>query len=111
MSELQKAWARGRLGLSAEGYPFPDEAAETDVEQEQADVLPELPERSDDDSSSASSASSASSTGTIVPSPSQKLFARPTGCVLCSFLLVIRLHWSQWRKEVRQTPFQYPLVV
>lgn len=77
MSELQKAWARSRLGPApATELQFPDDALETD---EEADVVLELPEHADDDSSSASSASS---TGTIVPSPSQKLFARPLGCVL-----------------------------
>jgi len=45
-------------------------------EDGEADGLPEMPEFVDDDSSSASSASS---TGTIVPSPSRNLFARPQG--------------------------------
>lgn len=42
------------------------------------DQLAELSEHMDDDSSSASSVSS---TGTIIPTPSQKLFARPQGYV------------------------------
>ncbi|PTD11478.1 Protein phosphatase methylesterase 1 [Fusarium culmorum] len=72
MSDLQRTWAKAKFGASND--PF-DELQE---EQGQ-DVLPELPEPVDDDSSSASSASSVSSTGTIIPSPNQKLFARPQG--------------------------------
>lgn len=71
MSDLQKAWAKNRLGA----MPF-----ETfDEQEEEIGSVSELPEHFDDDSSSASSASSASSTGTIIPSPSQNLFARAQG--------------------------------
>lgn len=75
MSDLQKAWAKKKLELSgAEGFNELDEE-----EEEQDDgYLPELPEGLDDDSSSASSASS---TGTVVPTPSRNLFARPLGYV------------------------------
>lgn len=45
-------------------------------DEAEMDDVPELPEHVDDDSSSASSMSS---TGTIIPSPTQKLFARPQG--------------------------------
>jgi protein phosphatase methylesterase 1 len=69
MSELQRLWARSKVGVPSEGFN------EADEEQEQ-DAVPELPEHIDDDSSSASSVSS---TGTIIPSPNQKLFARPQG--------------------------------
>ncbi|KAJ9157339.1 Protein phosphatase methylesterase 1 [Pleurostoma richardsiae] len=70
MSDLQKAWAKKKL--SAMG---PDAFNEADEDaQLEADHVAELPEMVDDDSSSASSASS---TGTIVPSPSRNLFARP----------------------------------
>lgn len=48
-------------------------------EEMETDQISELPEPVDDDSSSASSASSMSSTGTVIPSPNQKLFARPQG--------------------------------
>ncbi|KAI0880402.1 protein phosphatase methylesterase [Annulohypoxylon maeteangense] len=69
MSDLQKAWAKNRLSaLPAESF---DER-----EEEETGHVPELPEHFDDDSSSASSASS---TGTVIPSPSQNLFARPQG--------------------------------
>ncbi|KAM0258365.1 hypothetical protein ACHAQJ_003840 [Trichoderma viride] len=71
MSDLQRAWARSKLGIAPEPFEELDEAQE--------DQVPELPEGVDDDSSSASSASSVSSTGTIIPTPSQKLFARPQG--------------------------------
>lgn len=71
MSDLQRAWARNKLGLAHE--PFGGLAEE---EEAGADQVPELPEHADDDSSSASSVSS---TGTIIPTPSQKLFARPEG--------------------------------
>lgn len=75
MSDLQKAWAKKKLELNgAEGF---NELDEEDEEDEDG-YLPELPEGLDDDSSSASSASS---TGTVVPTPSRKLFARPLGYV------------------------------
>jgi len=74
MSELQRKWlGGGRAAMStaaaADSFDELDEDRETDV-------LAEMPEFMDDDSSSASSASS---TGTIVPSPSRNLFARPQG--------------------------------
>lgn len=76
MSELQRAFAKAKIS----GFPPPefDEADEED--EDEADGIGELPvEGPDDDSSSASSASSASSTGTIIPSPNMKLFARSQG--------------------------------
>lgn len=72
MSDLQRAWARSKLGLQNDMFNELEEEQETDL-------VPELPEGVDDDSSSASSASSVSSTGTVIPSPNQKLFARPQG--------------------------------
>ncbi|OAA48731.1 Protein phosphatase methylesterase, eukaryotic [Metarhizium rileyi] len=84
MSDLQRAWAKSKLGLVPE--PFMDieeeekeekeEEEEEKKEEEQQHGTPELPEHMDDDSSSASSMSS---TGTIIPTPSQRLFARPQG--------------------------------
>lgn len=75
MSDLQKAWAKKKLELNgAESFNELDEEEEDD----DSGYLPELPEGFDDDSSSASSASS---TGTVVPTPSRKLFARPLGFV------------------------------
>jgi len=74
MSDLQKAWAKKKLELS--GGEIFDELEEEEEEEEEDGYLPELPEGLDDDSSSASSASS---TGTVVPTPSRKLFARPLG--------------------------------
>ncbi|KAF4123918.1 hypothetical protein GMORB2_5634 [Geosmithia morbida] len=78
MSELQRAWARSKVGLPAEATntTILDETPEEQVEEDDDDELPELPEHPDDDSSSASSMSS---TGTVIPSPNQKLFARPQG--------------------------------
>lgn len=74
MSDLQKAWAKKKLELS--GAEVFNELDEEEEEEEDDGYLPELPEGFDDDSSSASSASS---TGTVVPTPSRKLFARPLG--------------------------------
>jgi protein phosphatase methylesterase 1 len=66
MSELQKSFAKSHLSrLPLEPHPFSDEQGEEDVEGD-------LPLESPD-----SSSSSASSTGTIVPSPSKKLFGMP----------------------------------
>ncbi|KAI1767652.1 protein phosphatase methylesterase [Hypoxylon sp. FL1150] len=70
MSDLQKAWAKNRLSaLPAESFD--------EMDEDEADHVLELPEHTTDDDSS--SASSASSTGTVIPSPSQNLFARPQG--------------------------------
>jgi protein phosphatase methylesterase 1 len=66
MSELQKSFAKSHLSrLPPEPHPFFDE-------QEEEDAEGDLPMESPD-----SSSSSASSTGTIVPSPSKKLFGMP----------------------------------
>ena len=75
MSELQRARAKAKLN-SLDGFP---EMMGEEEQDEEMDGLGDLPEGLDDDSSSASSASSASSTGTVIPSPSQRLFARPHG--------------------------------
>lgn len=75
MSELQRIWARSKVGLPNDTGRFNDYFNEVDEETE-ADAVADLPEHVDDDSSSASSVSS---TGTIIPSPNQKLFARPQG--------------------------------
>ncbi|RYP21839.1 hypothetical protein DL765_002064 [Monosporascus sp. GIB2] len=66
MSDLQKAWAKNRLSTLP--------AISFDEREEEENHVAELPEHPEDDSSSASSASS---TGTVIPSPSQNLFARP----------------------------------
>lgn len=71
MSDLQRAWARAKLGIGHDAF---DETEEDHVVGDVMDVA-------DDDSSSASSASSVSSTGTIVPTANQRLFARPNGYV------------------------------
>jgi len=74
MSDLQKAWARNRLS----GVPIePFDELEEELADESNNHVADLPEHMFDDDSS--SASSASSTGTIIPSPSQNLFARPQG--------------------------------
>jgi protein phosphatase methylesterase 1 len=74
MSDLQRSWAKAKLaGLP----PMPPEPF--GEEEEETDGFTELPiDHADDDSSSASSASS---TGTIKPTVTEKLFARPTGYV------------------------------
>lgn len=71
MSELQRLWARSKVGL-------PNDTLIEAEEEPENDAVAELPEHPDDDSSSASSVSS---TGTIIPSPNQNLFARPHGYV------------------------------
>lgn len=86
MSDLQRQFAKAKLSGLPFDPPMPagyiNEENEDDDYAENDDLRP-LPEPSaEDDSSSASSASSASSTGTIRPSPSKHLFARPKGFVL-----------------------------
>ena len=76
MSHLQRSFAKAKLaGLPSEP-PLPQSAL---LEDEGDDELWCLAEPAPDDDSS--SASSASSTGTIRPSPSKHLFARPKGFV------------------------------
>lgn len=72
MSGLQRSVFKSKLSLPPEVF---DETEEYNVEN----PIPDVPEIIDDDSSSASSASSVSSTGTVVPTPTQNLFARPQG--------------------------------
>lgn len=72
MSDLQRKWAKAKLKSAMAN----NDLNEADEEGQGGDQLPDLPEIIDDDSSSASSASS---TGTVIPSPSQRLFARPEG--------------------------------
>ncbi|MCJ1375808.1 Protein phosphatase methylesterase 1 [Loxospora ochrophaea] len=82
MSDLQRSFAKAKLSGLPFDPPMPANALEEEDEEdeEEQDDLKPLPENNrDDDSSSASSASSASSTGTIRPSPSKHLFARPKG--------------------------------
>lgn len=76
MSDLRRAWAKSKLGLVPEPFMELEEEEELKQEDQAGDQVPELPEHTDDDSSSASSMSS---TGTIIPTPSQRLFARPQG--------------------------------
>ncbi|MCJ1283786.1 Protein phosphatase methylesterase 1 [Xylographa opegraphella] len=79
MSDLQRSFAKAKLA----GLPFNPPLPPGTLLEEDEDERELIPEPSpDDDSSSASSASSASSTGstgTIKPSPSKHLFARPKG--------------------------------
>lgn len=81
MSELQRSFAKAKLAALPFQPPLPPEYTEDDeenYEEEDEDEFGDLrpsPDLSQDDDSS--SASSASSTGTIIPSPSKNLFARP----------------------------------
>lgn len=72
MSGLQRSVFRPKLGNIADAL---DDSRDSSADSHIADTV----EVTDDDSSSASSASSVSSTGTIVPTPTQNLFARPRG--------------------------------
>lgn len=73
MSDLQRKWAKTKAHAMAE---FDEADEDKAVAAVSANHVAELPEVADDDSSSASSMSS---TGTVVPSPSRSLFARPQG--------------------------------
>ncbi|KAF6240352.1 hypothetical protein HO173_001963 [Letharia columbiana] len=78
MSDLQRSFAKAKLAALPFEPPFllsPEEDEEKDQDDEYGDLRPSPDAAQDDDSSS--SASSASSTGTIIPSPSKNLFARP----------------------------------
>lgn len=71
MSDLQKSFAKAHISRLPPDLP----PLTLDERDEYDDEINDLPPTSPNDSSS--SASSASSTGTIVPSPSRKLFERP----------------------------------
>lgn len=95
MSDLQRSFAKAKLAGLPFDPPMPPDAFREEDEDEDGeskdDVWP-IPEPTlEDDSSSASSASSASSTGTIRPSLSKHLFARPKGFVGFP-LFVVQLH-------------------
>ncbi|KAJ9609077.1 Protein phosphatase methylesterase 1 [Cladophialophora chaetospira] len=77
MSDLQRSFARTHLSrLPPEPPTIPDEQGE---EQDDVDDL-----RPGSPNDSSSSASSASSTGTVVPSPSRKLFEKPRSSAIKS---------------------------
>lgn len=83
MSDLQRSFAKAKIAGLPSDPPIPPKQAHEEEEEDELDDLKPLPDPAqDDDSSSASSASSASSTGTIRPSPSKHLFARPKGFVI-----------------------------
>lgn len=74
MSDLQRAFAKAKL---ASLPPEPPMILDMEEEGEENDNFGEMQSHDDD----SSSASSASSTGTIRPSASKHLFARPKGFV------------------------------
>lgn len=76
MSDLQKAFVKSRLARLPPDIPIFDENEEDSAATPSTSGLRDngTIEEEDFDSSSTSSASSA---GTVVPSPSQNLFARP----------------------------------
>ena len=76
MSDLHRAFAKAKLAALP---PEPPMVPGMEEEGEENDSFGELRVDSHDDDSS--SASSASSTGTIRPSPSKHLFAKPKGSV------------------------------
>ena len=80
MSDLHRAFAKAKLAALPPELPFIPGMEEEEEEEEGNDIFKELPRDSHDDDSS--SASSASSTGTIRPSPTKHLFAKPKGSVL-----------------------------
>ena len=77
MSELQRSLA---IPKSEWQSPLMSSALHNElISEDQENDYFNTETNHEDDSSSASSASSASSTGTIIPSSSHKLFARPQG--------------------------------
>ncbi|CAN8098941.1 unnamed protein product [Discula destructiva] len=99
MSGLQKAWAKKKLELG--GNEVFNELEEED--EAESGYLPELPEGIDDDSSSASSASS---TGTVVPTPSRKLFARPLGPPRGGGRTLEQIPWTTYFERELSLPSQ-----
>jgi len=97
MSDLHRAFAKAKLAaLPAESPIIPGMDDEEDNEEdEETDTFKDLPRDSHDDDSS--SASSASSTGTIRPSPTKHLFAKPKGSVMsrCAIVENMPLYESQ----------------
>lgn len=86
MSDLHRAFAKAKLAALPAEPPIIPGMDEEDEGVEETDTFKELPRDSHDDDSS--SASSASSTGTIRPSPTKHLFAKPKGSVMSSYTVV-----------------------
>lgn len=80
MSDLHRAFAKAKLAALPAEPPIMLGMDEKEEEDEETDTFKELLRDSHDDDSS--SASSASSTGTIRPSPTKHLFAKPKGSVM-----------------------------
>ena len=81
MSDLQRSFAKAKLAGMPPFAPFAEEEEEGETDPSGfgvVDVETEIETFGDDDSSSASSASS---TGTIRPTSTRNLFARPVGYV------------------------------
>lgn len=88
MSDLHRAFAKAKLATLPPEAPIMAGMGEggEEEEEEESDTFKELPRDIQDDDSS--SASSASSTGTIRPSPTKHLFAKPKGSVLSRCAIV-----------------------
>ncbi|KAK3177360.1 Protein phosphatase methylesterase 1 [Lecanicillium sp. MT-2017a] len=100
MSDLQKAWAKSKMG------PLPDALDEVAEQEEALNSLGELHDAPDDDSSSASSVSS---TGTIVPTANQRLFARPQG--VSRGRTLEQIPWTTYfERELHLTPEDNPSI-
>lgn len=98
MSELQKRWAKAKLDSfggsgTQRGIGSLQEEDESGSAYNPADYMTRA--SFDDDSSSASS-SSASSTGTIVPSVTQSLFARPHGAPRANSRTLDPIPWTSF---------------
>lgn len=98
MTGLQRLFAKTKLA----GLPLDSSSQESPLREEDAeeeDDFRPLPKSIQDDDSS--SASSASSTGTIIPSPSKHLFARPKGFVKFDLQLFCLPEWARRYFEKR----------
>lgn len=86
MSDLQKAFVKAKLAKYPPDIPIFDESEEDAVSSTGTRGNPGTIEEEGDEFDS-SSTSSASSVGTVVPSPSKNLFAKPISmCVTWSFM-------------------------
>ena len=74
MSDLRRSFAKAKLATLPYEPPLPPQQVDEEDDTFDSGDLRPSDSAQDDDSSSASSASS---TGTIIPSPSKNLFARP----------------------------------
>lgn len=110
MSDLQKSFVKSRLAKLPPDIPLFEEDEEQQLNHDGSSDGRKIGSIAEEDGDSSSS--SASSTGTVVPSPSQRLFARPGSWVFFNPLKIYTLCSSISNKKqagnISKRPQQVP---